>query len=255
MHKTGRRRRVESLRDRWCARSLATVWPGAADEWQTPAVEAVCEALTHGSDDAAALGESCRALGEQRALVGVALEEARADLDLLARLTAADPQVRACAVDALTVGWATCTVDRLLGNTGVDPLTEYATISYLAARLAEIYAEARVTNARVSETHVIVVVATERANDRLVRQTRMITLHSALRFAFIGGESLVSLGPARAAALALRSEPRLADSLAVLRSELRIAQAEDRLPSARVWLVRLPGEHGQITDTLHELVT
>ena len=36
---------VGALRDRWSVRSLASVWPATAAEWECPAVDAVCEGL------------------------------------------------------------------------------------------------------------------------------------------------------------------------------------------------------------------
>jgi hypothetical protein len=250
MFKTARRR-ASRLQDRWRAQSLATVWPADPAEWHSPAVDAVCEAFVFGT---ASLQESCRLLGEHRAWVGVPLDDARADVALGARAVRAAGLVRAQAVDALTLGWTTYTVDHLVARTARDPLTEYASLGYLACRLDEVYAEAALNDENVAETHVLIVVGTRPATDRLVALTRMITLHSALRYAFVGGETLVSAGAGRAAALTVRAEPRLSDSLAVLRSELRIARSEWRLPVTRLSLLELPQQGTEIGATLRELL-
>ena len=245
------RRPLGTVQDRWRAQSLASVWPADPAEWHTPAVDAVCDAFLFGTP---CLQESCRLLGEHRAHVGVPLDDARADVAIGARLVRAAGPVQARAVDALTLGWTTCTVDRLVARTARDPLTEYASLGYLASRLEEVYAEAALHAENVAETYVLVVVGTRPAADRLVAQTRMITLHSALRYAFVGGETLVSVGGGRVAALTVRAQPRLSDSLAVLRSELRIARSERRLPATRLWLLQLPQQRTEIGATLHELL-
>lgn len=245
------RRPAGTVQDLWRTRSLASVWPVDPAEWHTPALDAVCDAFLFGT---ACLEQSCRLLGEHRAHVGVPLDDARADIAIGALAVRATGPVRAQAVDALTIGWTTYTVDRLAARTARDPLTEYASLGYLASRLEEVYAEAALNDENVAETHVLVVVGTRPATDRLVAQTRMITLHSALRYAFVGGETFVSVGGGRVAALTVRAEPRLPDSLAVLCSELRIARSERRLPASRLWLLQLPRQRTEIGATLRELL-
>ena len=246
------RRPAGTVQDRWRAQSLATIWPGDPADWDSPAVDAVCDAF---ASEAVCLEESCRLLGEHRARIGVPLDDARADVVIGARAVPATAPVRAKAVDALTLGWTVYTVDHLVARTARDPLTEYASLGYLASRLDEIYAEAALNDENVAETHVLVVVGIRPVDDRLIAQTRMITLHSALRYAFVGGETLASVGGGRVAALTVRTQPRLPDSLAVLRSELRIARSERRLPATRVWLVRLPRHRTEIGGTLRELLS
>jgi hypothetical protein len=250
MFKTSRRP-AGTMQDRWRTQSLATVWPADPAEWRSPAVDAVCDALVFGT---ACLQESCRLLGEDRARLGVPLDDARADVAMGARAVRATGRVRAQAVDAVTLGWTTYTVDHLFARTARDPLTEYVSLGYLACRLEEVYAEAALNGENVADTHVLVVVGTRPATDRLVAHTRMITLHSALRYAFVGGETLVSVGGGRVAALTVRAQPRLSDSLAVLRSELRIARSERRLPATRLWLLKLPRQRTEIGAILRELL-
>jgi hypothetical protein len=51
-------------------------------------------------------------------------------------------------------------------------------------------------------------------------------------------------------ALSARAEPRYSDSIGRLRSELKIAQAEDRLPSVRSWRQSLPRAVTELSPTL-----
>jgi hypothetical protein len=239
------------VQDRWREQSLAKVWPADPAEWHTPAVDAICDAFFF---DATRLQASCRLLGEHRAHIGVPLDDARADIAVGARAVRAAELVQAQAVDALTLGWTTYIVDHLVARAARDPLTEFASLGYLVSRLDEIYAEAALNEESVAETYVLVVVGTRPAPDRLVAQTRMITLNSALRYAFVGGETLVSIGGARVVALTVRAQPRLSDSLAVLRSELRIARSERRLPATRLWLLQLPRQRTELGATLRDLL-
>ena len=39
------RRPAGTVWDRWRAQSLATVWPGDPADWDSPAVDAVCDAI------------------------------------------------------------------------------------------------------------------------------------------------------------------------------------------------------------------
>jgi hypothetical protein len=117
---------------------------------------------------------------------------------------------------------------------------EMATLPYLAVRLGEVYREAAATGGDIRGEYVLVVVETAPSPSRLVAETRLTALHSALCYAFVGGESIVAVSLHRLVVLAGQGEPRLADSLARLRSELKIALAEGRLPDVHSWRLALP---------------
>ena len=246
--------RVTTLLERWRAQSLATGWPGPAEGWETPAVETVCAVLAARTVSRPMLTQSCQALGESRALASVPLADARADLDVGVSLSDAAAWVRVEAADALTVGWATVSAESTGANVLLDPATGYAGPGYLHARLREVYAEALFLGELVADTHALVVVSFEADAVHVVTQERLGVVQAALRYAFIGGETVVALDHTRGAVLATRADPRFSDSLAVLRSELRIAQNARRLPSARVWIVTLPSDQRHLSAVLRDVL-
>ena len=193
---------------------------------------------------------AARELGEQRAAVGTLLHEARGDLTIALDLAHAGTRRRMVSLDALTIGWAECGIERLAALPVLDGRSDMTTPAYLQLRLRELYREASHLGRDVATDHVLVVVETEHTGQRLVAEARLTTLHSALEYAFVGGESIVAVTPRRAVALAARDEPRFGDSLARLRSELRLALAEGRLPSVRCWRQALPRRADELTLTL-----
>lgn len=252
----GHRPAVETataLRERWAARSLRSGWPATADEWRCTAVDAVCEGLTTSGVDRLDLDVACRSLGEQRAAIGADLAESRSDFGIALGLARTRRRRRLELLDAVTVGWAEQSVDRLTTLPILDPSTDMATQSYLSLRLSELYREAALTGVDVAGDHVLIVVETDHTAHRLVAEARLTTLHSALQYAFVGGESIVAVTSRRVLALATREEPRLSDSLARLRSELKIALAEGRLPSARSWRQSLPDTAGELPLAMIEI--
>ena len=150
-----------ALRDRWSARSLASVWPATAAEWECPAVEAVCEGLVESGAARPHLPAAARCLGEQRAAVGTHLYEARADLAIALDLAHSGTRRRLTVLDALTIGWAEVGVERLAAVPLVDERADMASLGYLRLRLRELYREASLTGRDVATDHLLVVVETE----------------------------------------------------------------------------------------------
>jgi hypothetical protein len=239
-----------ALRERWSARSLRSVWPASDAEWGCSAVDALCEGLVASGLTRLDVHRASRSLGEQRAEVGAHLHEARTDLDIVLGLARVGHKRRLELLDALTIGWAEHAVDRLSTSSVMDPRSEMATLDYLMLRLRELYSEAALTGESVTERYVLIVVETDGSAHRLVAETRLAALHSALRYAFVGGESIVAVPPRRALALVARDEPRLSDSLARLRSELKIAVEEGRLPAVHSWRQSLPRDPVELSLTL-----
>jgi hypothetical protein len=238
------------LRERWSAISLSSVWPATVAEWACPAVDAVCEGLVESGAARPDLSAATRRLGEQRSEVGTHLHEARGDLGIALDLSRVGARRRIELLDALTIGWAEFGIERLAALPVLDPRSEMATLSYLRLRLRELYREAGYAGIDVAGRYLLVVVETDHTPHRLVAEARLTTLHSALEYAFVGGESIVAVTPRRAVVLAAREEPRLSDSLARLRSELKIALSEGRLPSAHCWRQALPRDGSDLTLTL-----
>jgi hypothetical protein len=239
-----------ALRQQWSAWSLRSSWPATASEWQCPAVDAVCEGLVASGATRPSLPAAARCLGEQRAQIGTQLDEARADLDIAFHLSRLRGRRRLEVLDALTIGWAEFGVERLAALPVLDSRSEMATVAYLRLRLRELYREAALTARDVATSHLLVVVETEHTDQRLVAEARLTTLHSALEYAFLGGESIVAVTPRRVVALAANDEPRLAESLARLRGELRTALAEGRLPAFRCWRQPLPSDVADLSLSL-----
>jgi GGDEF domain-containing protein len=239
-----------TLLRRWHDASLTWVWADAANRWWTSAVDAVVDALGNTSENAD-LRAAAADLGRQRAAAGVALENARADLQVAAKLVSSPAQVELDVLDALTVAWVAETREAGRRSQCVDPMTELASIDYLAARLDEIRAEAEAQGRTPSETHTLVVVRTSGTADPVERETRMITVQTALRNAFRGGEPLARLGPDCAAAVARRDPVPLREALAVLGRDLDIAVTEGRLPApVRSELHPVPADHHALVRLL-----
>jgi len=238
-----------ALRRTWRESSLTSSWPGHT-EWWTSAVDAVSDALTRRRGDVRAAGE---ALGRQRAEAGVYLDETRADVRLAARAASLRPAPTADLVDAVTVGWIDRILDDVFAAPCVDPLTELVPVQYLSARIGEVWAEARLLGQPVHDTHTLVVVKAAPVPHPIERETHMITIQTALRSAFRGGETLARVGRATAAALSPRAAERLRPSLAVLRAELATAMDERRLPLTRFWLESLPGDPSGLSALLRNL--
>jgi hypothetical protein len=221
-----------------------------SDQWWTPAVDALADALAGEPVDAVS---ACEALGRQRAAAGVFLDSARRDVLNAARVGGCSPTVTAALVDALTLGWVDRTLDNCFTDACVDPLTELASMPYLMTRLAELYSEAALPGADPTSGYALVVVQAAERSDPLEAETQMIAAQVAMRLAFSGGETLARIGPHCAVALSRRGEPRFARSLAALRHELRIARIERRLPGVRLWIESLPADRRELPALLREI--
>lgn len=237
------------LRRTWCETSLTSSWPDNT-EWWTAAVDALSDALTSRRGDVRAAGE---ALGRQRAEAGVYLDETRADVRLAARAADLDAAPTAELVDAVTLGWINRILDDLFATPCVDTLTELVPVQYLSTRIGELWAEARLIGQPVQDTHTLVVVKAAAVRHPIERETHMITIQTALRSAFRGGETLARIGRTTAGALATRAADRLHPALAVLRAELGIAMDERRLPTTRFWLESVPHDPESLAALVREL--
>jgi hypothetical protein len=182
-----------------------------------------------------------RALGTQRADSGVTLEETRDDVLVAAKVFEADRFRAAGLLDAATVGW----IDRYLQQvytilSCVDPLTQLTPLTYLAARIDELHAEADLLGFRAADHRGLVLVSSAPAADPISRETQMITIQVALRSAFPGGDTLSRVGMRTASALTTREPRRLHDALTRLDLELDIAKSEGRLSDIQIWFEPLP---------------
>ena len=211
--------------------------------WWTPGVESVAEALAGNShtDDV----EAGAVLGSERAALGFFIDEARADLLVGTKIAGAKPSQVAQLVYGLTMGWVDQTLHDLYVADCVDPLTGLCSLAHLTVRLNELYDDAEVRGWRVLDRYKLLVVEVDRTVERLLCETRLITVQTSMRMAFHGGETLARLAPTRAVAV-VRQETTLSSHIARLSDELRLARTEGRLPGFRMWIESC---HPRATDS------
>jgi hypothetical protein len=238
----------------WRAESLASAWSDAA-YWWSPAVDALADALADavndsGSDPRAASDQ----LGRQRAAAGIYLDEARADVEVAARLAGLPSAQIVDLVDALTIGWIDRMLDTYFTSACVDPLTGLASLPYLLTRLAEVYAEARQRQASVPEEFAFVVVQTTGGRAPIDSNLQLTAVQAALRSAFAGGQTLAQVGPSCAVALVRRDDEHMITSLVLLHAEIGEAERERRVSRPRIWIERLPDRAEDLPAQLRQLM-
>ncbi|MUL41365.1 hypothetical protein FZ103_09270 [Streptomonospora sp. PA3] len=194
------------------------------EDWWTPAVDSVCEAVVRGQG----LAEACGRLGQARARAGMPIGAALEDLaDLFAALGRAQPPFEP--VSALAAGWVDGGRSR---EDCRDPLTGLATAAYLRTRVSELYRSAADPAARAAD-HRLIVVALPEGLDPWRRTARLIVLGHELGRFFPNGESLALLSRSRIAVLAPATAD-LTDRLRLVREEVCADHG------ARVWTLLLP---------------
>jgi hypothetical protein len=241
--------RSGSLVNDWRQASLSSAWSNA-EEWWTPAIDAVAEAIVGASGAARA---ACETLGNHRAASGVFLDEARADVMIAGRVAGLSSASTAVLVDGLTLGWVDRTLDTFFTSACVDPMTELATLPYLMTRLSELYASASARGVDIADEHAFVVVQVLAAADVMQSEMQMIIIQGALRGAFGAGETLARIGPNTAVAVVSRAEPALRDALGWLRIVLNQARSADQIRRHRMWLERLPRQRDHLPSLIRQL--
>lgn len=240
-----RSRSSAELRQHWRAGSVAAGWAYPSD-WDSPAVDAVCEALLSRTD----VWPAAERLGRCRAAAGVPLAETLADIDVLAALA---PDCGDALRRAVSLGWA----DGSAAPTDavVDPLTGLVRVDYLRVRLGEVYRAAEVEGSSAGATHALVVIRLGRAGARgLAQDLPMILAGDVLRTVFAGGQSLSRVGPTVAVALTGRTDllGRQVGLLAeLLAARIHVGPDPRMLP--QVWIEHLPPRWDAAVDLLDEL--
>jgi GGDEF domain-containing protein len=251
-------RSAEWLRATWQEVSNAAVW-SYTDDWWTPSVDAVIEAMVEGRDPHPA----CDRLGRDRAIAAVALQETIDDLIALRTIVSADKWWRsrsvlvsseASIIRAVALGWADVTAGAHAAADCIDPLTGLATPSYLRTRLRELYSGCERAGTDIGATFALVVVALARSRDlRGPTMTAMITVRERLYDVFSGGETLAATGPETAVALVARDH-QLARRHAVLVSLLRVEGASTPASGdLRTWIEQLPTTYGSARELIAKL--
>ncbi|WP_116244576.1 hypothetical protein [Nocardiopsis sp. FIRDI 009] len=214
--------RTRELRALWGRRSRAQVWDQAED-WWTPAVDAVCAAFATGADLADASGR----LGAARARAGIGVGQSLADLAAFTEVVGwGEPPLGL--VRALAEGWVG---GGRSTDTCQDALTGLATPAYLRTRLGELYPFGDDEPPAVA--HRLVVLTLDPTIDPWRRAARLIVLGYELRRFFDRGESVCLLSRGRIAVIAQEAE-----ELDGRLSELRRGSGWEH--GAGVWAIPLP---------------
>jgi hypothetical protein len=207
---------LAALRDSWRQRSLDSGWL-AADDWHTPAVDAVARAVVSPSEPD--LLRACGRLGQARGRAGIGIAETITDLAALYQaLDRGEPPVRL--ISSAAEGWAEQGLAQLAGGSCEDPLTGLTTVAYLRTRLSEVYREAAELGTSAARSHRLVVVSPPRRADPWRRLASSIVLGNDLRTAFPGGDTLSQVpGPGTGIAL-VRADDAMPARYAKLRRAL-----------------------------------
>lgn len=231
------------LRDEWREASMRAGWT-FPDDWWSPAIDAVTEALVDARDPM----PGSQRLGRHRGSAGVGLGETLDDIGALMDI-ARDRIAAAISTRMLrevAVGWAevTSTADAVC----VDPLTGLVTPAYLRTRLAELYRDGGRAGTSPAATHALVVVSVE-PGDRLQSLMRPLDVAECLRLVFSGGETLCGSTASYVIALVDRDDD-LGNRVAAVHSLI-----ESRLAgiAVRVWVEGLPSRRSAAQQLVDEL--
>lgn len=226
---------------------MATVWSFPSD-WNSPAAEAVCEAIAADGDAFPA----AERLGRARAAAGVGLGETLADIDQLVAIV--PPQYADVLRRAVSLGWA----DRFVGPGAevADALTGLVSKEYLELRLAEVYQQCAADRLEVGSEYALVVVRAE-LGDRSMwqRVLPMILVGESLRVVFDGGETLARVGEPMAVALVRRREvlSRQVPLLSRLIASRTESDPDAHIAPPRVWVECLPTTYASARALIAEL--
>jgi len=231
----------------WQVQAAAYGWAFSSD-WNVPAIEAVCDAITEGVD-VWAVGER---LGRERAAAGVSLAEALIDVDALAEI--AHPRYTAPLRRAVSLGWA----DRITAppSNVADPLSGLVTPEYLKIRLGEVYRAADARGDSISLDSALVVVRLDlRTHVGWQRTLPMVLVGDCLRQIFDGGQTLAVLGDSVAVVLSDRDvnlARRARLFCAMIGSQIE-TDSEMAVPPPSVWIEALPQTYSAARDLVAEL--
>ncbi|MFC4912448.1 hypothetical protein [Actinomadura gamaensis] len=223
----------------WRRRSMTAGW-GPPDDWWTPAVEDMADA----AGNADMLAEACTRLGRARGAAGVGVNETLIDLGaFFAVLDGSEPPLDL--VRRTVEGWVDAALAPLAAESCQDPLTGLMTVSYLRARLAELYAAGDSDGRGPSETHCLVMLDLADGCEPWRRLARAIVVAYELRAVFRSGETPALIGSGRAAVLVPLS-PHLSRRLAVLhRRIVRVLGTEALASRFLLWVEGLPAACAQ----------
>lgn len=222
----------DSLRARWWGLAAGQGW-ATEEAWRLQSVDALCEALVEHRDPWAA----AERLGSERATAMIPLEEALADIDLLASLI--DDRAAEVLRRAVSLGWSANSSTPPIGI--VDPLTGLVSVGYLQVRLGEVYRAVQADRIDLKDV-ALVVVRVESNLSGLGRNLPMMLVAEAMRGVFDAGETLALVSETTMVVLA-RRERALARRIGLGRSMAQRVVDADRHGAAsvvRAWIEPLP---------------
>ncbi|MFC5180552.1 nucleotidyl cyclase domain-containing protein [Actinomadura harenae] len=181
-------------------------------------------------------------LGQERGAAGIGVGETLVDLGAFFDvLDGSQPPLEL--VRRMAEGWADVALAPLTAEPCRDPLTGLMTVSYMRARLSELYAAGDLDGRGPSETHCLVMLDLAGGCEPWRKLARAIGVAHELRMVFRNGETAAQLGPGREAVLVPLS-PHLSPRLAILHCRIVRALRSDVLAGRfLMWVECLPRAH------------
>jgi hypothetical protein len=201
------------------------------DEWYSPAVERLLDALACDEPLAPAVAE----LGNARGSAGFDLRETVSDLVALAEVLPADEADRLhdLGTTAALSSWADAFIDRVHSPACVDSLTGLVTLGYLRIRIEEVYRECEQRGVTASEAYALLVAPVPpRSVSPFVRLAGRIEAARIVRARFPGGETAAYTDPDLLLVLA-PMDARIGRRTEALENDLAAQRSLRPLPSPR----------------------
>ncbi|WP_153505840.1 hypothetical protein [Cumulibacter manganitolerans] len=246
------------------AQLLCSLWRTASqergwrhpDDWWTPAVDAVAEAVVGDGD----IVERCRVLGRLRARAGISMQETIDDTMVMAGLVHALQKhpthlvdARSVEVDmvdlvkAVAIGWSE--EPPCLQPAG-EPDRALPDATYLSVRLGEVSAATESRGVGMDQEYALVVASFRGPVAAVPRSTagmwehssRLAALADDLRAIFGAGETIVQAGERAMIALARRTAalPTQVSALRELVERRRSTGGAAARPAVEIWVEGLP---------------
>jgi hypothetical protein len=203
------------------------------------------EAVRDGRPDIAAVAHE---VGASAAQMGIPLHEV---LDHVERAHAQQEPSYAT-VRAAALAWVEKALLHQVDVSCEHPLTSLSTVPHVRSRLGDVYRGAERSGARVSDTHVLVVVELPRTGDgnQLEQSLHALELAQTMRAVFAGEETIGQMSPRRFAALVERDH---ADPVTVSLLALLLEGTHGRTGHPRLWVEQLPGSPDAVPSLLAAL--
>ena len=124
--------------------------------------------------------------------------------------------------------------------------------SQLAERVDQLHAHARARWAEANDEHALLVVHTAPTRSAAERERHLQTVYAAMRAALPGSDLVARLGSRAVAAIVPREPRLLRDAVRTLNAQIDVAVWENRLPTTRVCIERIPSSGRRLAELLHD---